>query len=132
LFSGTLYENLTLAHPHAGFEQIIMACELAGIHETIEQLPKGYQTILGEHGTGLSGGQKQRIAIARALLRQPSILIFDEAVSNLDSHSSEAFAQTINKLKGKVTIVFITHQLPKGLQVDEIIEMDRQLKVARY
>jgi subfamily B ATP-binding cassette protein HlyB/CyaB len=64
LFSGTLYENLTLANPHASFEQIIMACQLAGIHETIEQLPQGYQTLLGEHGTGLSGGQKQRIAIA--------------------------------------------------------------------
>ncbi len=131
LFSGTLYENLTLANPHASFEQIIMACELAGIHESIEQLPQAYQTILGEHGTGLSGGQKQRIAIARALLRQPGILIFDEAVSNLDSQSAEAVAQTINKLKGRVTIVFITHQLPRGLQVDEVIELERKLKVAR-
>lgn len=124
LFSGTLYENLTVANPHASFEQIIMACQLAGIHETIEQLPQGYQTPLGEHGTGLSGGQKQRIAIARALLRQPNILIFDEAVSNLDPETAEQFAQTINKLKGKVTIVFITHQLPKGLQVDSVIKLD--------
>jgi len=124
LFSGTLYENLTLANPHASFEQIIMACQLAGIHETIEQLPQGYQTPLGEHGTGLSGGQKQRIAIARALLRQPNILIFDEAVSNLDPQTSEQFAQTINKLKGKVTILFITHQLPKNLQVDEVLRLE--------
>jgi ATP-binding cassette, subfamily B, bacterial HlyB/CyaB len=123
LFSGTLYENLTLANPHASFEQIIMACQLAGIHETIEQLPQGYQTPLGEHGTGLSGGQKQRIAIARALLRQPNILIFDEAVSNLDPQTAEQFAQTINKLKGKVTIVFITHQLPRSLQVDEVVRL---------
>jgi ATP-binding cassette, subfamily B, bacterial HlyB/CyaB len=123
LFSGTLYENLTLANPHASFEQIIMACQLAGIHETIEQLPQGYQTPLGEHGTGLSGGQKQRIAIARALLRQPNILIFDEAVSNLDPQTAEQFAQTINKLKGKVTIIFITHQLPRSLQVDEVVRL---------
>jgi ATP-binding cassette, subfamily B, bacterial HlyB/CyaB len=123
LFSGTLYENLTLANPHASFEQIIMACQLAGIHETIEQLPQGYQTPLGEHGTGLSGGQKQRIAIARALLRQPHILIFDEAVSNLDSQTAEQFAKTINNLKGKVTIIFITHQLPGSLQVDEVIKL---------
>lgn len=121
LFSGTLYENLTLANPHASFEQIIMACQLAGIHETIEQLPQGYQTPLGEHGTGLSGGQKQRIAIARALLRQPRILIFDEAVSNLDPKAAEQFAHTINKLKGKVTIIFITHQLPRSLQVDDVV-----------
>ena len=80
-----------------------------------------YKPIAGEHGTGLSGGQKQRIAIARALLKQPKILIFDEAVSNLDQQTAEHFAQTVNKLKGKVTILFITHQLPKGLQMDEVV-----------
>ena len=121
LFSGTIYDNLTLANPHASFEQIIQACQLAGIHETLEKLPEGYQTQIGEHGTGLSGGQKQRLAIARALLRQPNILIFDEAASNLDQHTAEQFAQAINKLKGKVTILFITHQLPKGLAVDEAV-----------
>ena len=111
----------SLTNPHASFEQIIQACQLAGIHETLEKLPEGYQTQIGEHGTGLSGGQKQRLAIARALLRQPNILIFDEAASNLDQHTAELFAQTINKLKGKVTILLITHQLPKGLAVDEAI-----------
>ena len=126
LFSGTIYYNLTLANPHASFEQIIQACQLAGIHETLEKLPEGYQTQIGEHGTGLSGGQKQRLAIARALLRQPNILIFDEAASNLDQHTAELFAQTINKLKGKVTILFITHQLPKGLAVDEAILLGKE------
>lgn len=126
LFSGTLYENLTLANPHASFEQIVQACQLAGIHEVIEKLPEGYQTKIGEHGTGLSGGQKQRMAIARALLRQPKILIFDEAVSNLDQHTAEHFAQTVNRLKGKVTILFITHQLPKGLHVDEAVLLGKE------
>ncbi len=121
LFSGTIYDNLILANPHASFEQIIQACQLAEIHQAIEQLPQGYQTQIGEHGTGLSGGQKQRIAIARALLKQPKVLIFDEAVSNLDQQTAEHFAQTVNKLKGKVTILFITHKLPKGLQVDEAV-----------
>ncbi|MDD2932250.1 MAG: peptidase domain-containing ABC transporter [Methylotenera sp.] len=121
LFSGTIYDNLILANPHASFEQIIQACQLAEIHQAIEQLPQGYQTQIGEHGTGLSGGQKQRIAIARALLKQPKVLIFDEAVSNLDQQTAEHFAQTVNKLKGKVTILFITHQLPKGLNVDEAV-----------
>lgn len=125
LFSGTIYDNLILAHPHASFEQIINACQFAGIHETIEKLPQGYQTQIGEHGTGLSGGQKQRLAIARALLRQPQILIFDEAASNLDQTTAEQFAHTINLLKGKVTILFITHQLPKGLQVDEAIVLGK-------
>lgn len=99
---------------------------MAEIHQTIEKLPQGYQTTVGEHGTGLSGGQKQRIAIARALLKQPKVLIFDEAVSNLDQQTAEHFAQTVNKLKGKVTILFITHQLPKGLQVDEAVILGKE------
>ena len=126
LFAGTIYDNLILANPHASFEQIIQACQLAEIHTTIEKLPQGYQTVVGEHGTSLSGGQKQRIAIARALLKQPKVLIFDEAVSNLDQQTAEHFAQTVNKLKGKVTILFITHQLPKGLQVDEAVILGKE------
>ena len=113
-------------NPHASFVQIIQSCQLAGIHETLEKLPEGYQTQIGAHGTGLSVGQKQRLAIARALLRQLNILIFDEAASNLDQHAAELFAQTINKLKGKVTILFITHQLPKGLAVDEAILLGKE------
>jgi len=118
LFSGTVYDNLLMANPHAGFEDIVMACKAAEIHEVIEKLPQGYQTPLGEHGVGLSGGQKQRIAIARALLKRPKILIFDEATSNLDNQTAEQLAQTINKLKGAATIVFIAHIVPRGLKVD--------------
>jgi subfamily B ATP-binding cassette protein HlyB/CyaB len=132
LFSGTLYDNLVMAHPHASFEEVIQACKAAEIHEVIEKLPNGYQTEIGERGTGLSGGQRQRLAIARALLKKPKILIFDEAVSNLDSHTAEHFAKTINKLKGNVTMLFITHQIPRGLQVDEVIELGsivRQMEV---
>ena len=126
LFSGTLYDNLVMAHPHASFEDVIAACKAAEIHEVIEKRPEGYQTEIGERGTGLSGGQKQRIAIARALLKRPKILIFDEAVSNLDSQTAEHFAKTINRLKGKVTMLFITHQIPRGLQVDEVFSFDSQ------
>ena len=123
LFSGTVYDNLVMAHPHASFEDVIAACKAAEIHEVIEKLPQGYQTEIGERGTGLSGGQRQRIAIARALLKRPKVLIFDEAISNLDQQTAEHFAQTINRLKGKVTMIFITHQVPKGLQVDEVVNM---------
>ena len=126
LFSGSVYDNLQMANPQAGFAQIADACRMAEIHEVIEALPQGYQTPLGEHGVGLSGGQRQRIAIARALLKNPRVLIFDEATSNLDAPTAEAFSQTVNALKGKVTMLFIAHHLPRGLQVDEVVQFGAQ------
>ena len=123
LFSGTIYENLIMANPHAAFQDVIEACRKAEIHEVIEGLPQGYQTVIGEHGVGLSGGQRQRVAIARALLKRPSVLIFDEATSNLDVETSEHFARTINQLKGSTTVLYIAHQLPRGLAVDAIVRL---------
>jgi subfamily B ATP-binding cassette protein HlyB/CyaB len=81
---------------------------------------------VGEHGAGLSGGQKQRIAIARALLKRPRILIFDEATSSLDAATAEQFARTVNQFRGRVTMLFIAHQLPKGLQVDSVITLGQR------
>ena len=124
LFANTIYENLIMASPHAGFDDVINACRMAGIHEVIEKLPQGYQTYIGEHGVGLSGGQKQRVAIARALLKRPRILIFDEATSSLDQQTAEQFAQTINQLKGKVTMIFVAHNLPRTLKVDQVFRFD--------
>jgi subfamily B ATP-binding cassette protein HlyB/CyaB len=120
LFSGTIYENLVAANPNAGFGDVVQACKVAEIHEVIEKLPQGYNTVIGEHGVGLSGGQKQRLAIARAVLKRPRILIFDEATSGLDTQTGEKFAQTVNRLKGTATVLFVAHQLPKGLNVDEV------------
>jgi ATP-binding cassette, subfamily B, bacterial HlyB/CyaB len=123
LFSGTIYENLIAANPNASFDDVVRACQIAELHDFIERLPKGYNAELGEHGVGLSGGQKQRLAIARAVLKRPRVLIFDEAASNLDPQTAERFAQTVNQLKGKATILFIAHQLPRGLQVDEVFTL---------
>jgi subfamily B ATP-binding cassette protein HlyB/CyaB len=123
LFSGRIYDNLVLANPHASFEDVILACKAAEIHDVIEALPDGYQTEIGEHGVGLSGGQKQRIAIARALLKRPRVLIFDEATSSLDGPTAEQFARTVNQFRGRVTMLFIAHQLPRGLQVDSAITL---------
>jgi ATP-binding cassette, subfamily B, bacterial HlyB/CyaB len=123
LFSGRIYDNLLIANPHASFEQVVHACKVAEIHDVIESLPNGYQTEIGEHGAGLSGGQKQRIAIARALLKGPLVLIFDEATSSLDGPTAEQFARTVNQLRGRVTMLFIAHQLPRGLQVDAAITL---------
>jgi subfamily B ATP-binding cassette protein HlyB/CyaB len=123
LFSGTVYDNLAIANPHATFEQIVHACTLAEIHRTIEELPEGYQTLIGERGVGLSGGQKQRIAIARALLKRPQVLVFDEATSNLDRETAEQFVRTVSRLKGKVTLLFIAHELPASLRVDQVVRL---------
>ncbi|SDJ80636.1 peptidase domain-containing ABC transporter [Variovorax sp. OV700] len=120
LFSGTIYDNLLAANPSASFDEVVDACKKADIHSTIEALSQGYKTEIGERGTGLSGGQKQRIAIARALLKRPRILIFDEATSALDHQTAEAFAATVNQLKGQVTLIFIAHALPRTLHVDEV------------
>ena len=124
LFAGTILDNLMIADPAASLDDIADACRAAEIHGFIESLPQGYRSPVGEGGTGLSGGQKQRIAIARALLRRPRILLLDEPTSNLDDDAAIAFGRTLTALKGRVTIVLITHRLPRGLAVDRIVQLD--------
>jgi subfamily B ATP-binding cassette protein HlyB/CyaB len=128
LFSGTLFENLVAGQPHASLAEVVQACREAEIHEYIEGLPQGYRTLVGENGVGLSGGQKQRIAIARALLRRPRILVFDEATANLDRETAEAFARTVNRLRGSATVLFIAHHLPEGLVTDSVARLDARAR----
>jgi subfamily B ATP-binding cassette protein HlyB/CyaB len=131
LFSGTIYENLVAASPSAGFDDVVQACRIAEIHETIEKLPKGYNTEIGEHGVGLSGGQKQRLAIARAVLKRARVLVFDEATSSLDAGTAEQLAETINQLKGQVTMLYIAHAVPRRLQVDEVARLSERASTMR-
>jgi len=123
LFSGTVYENVLLGNAQASLEDVMQACKAAGIHDTIQALPQGYQSPIGEHGTGLSGGQKQRIAIARALLKRPKVLLFDEATSSLDKETAEAVGRTIEALRGQVTIVMIAHEVPGGVRVSRTVSL---------
>ena len=129
LFSGSILDNLKLANPYAGFDHVVAACKMAEVHNDLEALADGYQTQIGERGVGLSGGQRQRLAIARALLKGPKVLIFDEATSSLDAHTAEQIGRTINSLKGRVTILFIAHQMPRSLNVDQTVRIGEKLSV---
>lgn len=130
LFAGNVIENIAIGDYEPNMQQIINICTQLGILEFIEALPEGFQTYLGENGASLSGGQKQRIAIARALYRNPEILILDEATSSLDSASEQYVQRTIDLLRAqKKTIIIIAHRLPTIRKADKIIVLDKGVVV---
>lgn len=124
LFNRSLLENLKIANPKASFDEIVNACKLAYIHDTIINLPKGYDSIVGERGILLSGGERQRIAIARAILQNTPILILDEATSALDSEAEFAIQQALSKLMQNKTVIAIAHRLSTLRSMDRIIVLD--------
>lgn len=122
LFSGTIIDNIAIGDSNPELRRIIEICQELGILEFIEKLPSGFSTILGERGIGLSGGQKQRLAIARALYREPEILILDEATSALDNVSEQYVQRTIKQLKNQgKTIIIIAHRLTTIMNSDNIL-----------
>ena len=124
LFSGTIKDNIALPRPNMPMEGIVQAAQIAGAHEFISKLPKGYDTEVGERGSSLSGGQKQRIAIARALISNPRILIFDEATSALDYESERIIRDNMAMIsKGRTTII-IAHRLSTIKDCDKIVCFD--------
>jgi subfamily B ATP-binding cassette protein HlyB/CyaB len=125
LFNRSVRDNIALIDPGAALSAVIAAAQLAGAHEFICELPGGYDTIVGEHGTGISGGQRQRIAIARALLHDPRILIFDEATSALDYESERAIQGKMSSICRDRTVVIVAHRLSAVRDADRIVVMDR-------
>ena len=121
LFNGTIRENLLYARPEATEEEMIEACRQANIYDFIEKQLEGLDTMVGNRGLKLSGGEKQRISIARALLKDPALLIFDEATSALDSISEAAIQAAINPLIEERTSILIAHRLSTILAADEIL-----------
>jgi ATP-binding cassette subfamily B protein len=111
VFNGTLRENIALGRPDASLADIVAAAKAAGLEEFIFSLPERYETVVGERGANLSGGQRQRLAIARALLRQPNILIFDEATSHLDTATERAIQENLRLLTVGQTVLIVAHRL---------------------
>ncbi len=124
LFHATLRENLLYARPDASPAQIEAACRAAHIHEFIAGLPDGYDTVVGDRGFRLSGGEKQRVSIARALLKDPAILILDEATSSLDATSEHLIQEALETLLRGRTSVIIAHRLSTILRSDRIVVLD--------
>jgi ATP-binding cassette subfamily C protein CydCD len=121
LFHGTVEENLRLGKPDATPAELEAAARDANAHEFIRQLPQGYRTVIGERGVNLSGGQRQRLAIARAFLKNPPVLILDEATSDLDAESEFMVQQALSDLMQHRTVLVIAHRLSTVRNADRIV-----------
>ncbi|MBC8007248.1 MAG: ABC transporter ATP-binding protein/permease [Prolixibacteraceae bacterium] len=124
LFNDTIYYNIAYGDTRATREQVMDAARSAHIHDLIESLPDGYESMVGERGLKLSGGEKQRVAIARALLKNPRILIFDEATSALDSKSEKAIQAELKRISASRTTLTIAHRLSTIIDADQILVME--------
>lgn len=125
VFNGTVWENLTYGNPNATAKEVHAACQIARVDEFVQQLPQGYCTAVGERGLRLSGGQRQRLGIARALLVDPDVLIFDEATSSLDSESERAIQLAMQSILGTRTTIIIAHRLSTVRDADQIVVLDQ-------
>jgi ATP-binding cassette subfamily B protein len=133
LFNDTIEYNIAYGKPGATKDEIIAVARAAYIHEFIETLPDGYNTMVGERGLKLSGGEKQRVAIARTLLKNPSILIFDEATSALDSRSEQMIQAQLKEIARSRTSLVIAHRLSTIVDAGQILVMDKgRIIEARY
>jgi len=131
LFHDTIAANLRYARPDATYEELVAAASAANIHDMIAQLPEGYETIVGERGYRLSGGEKQRIAIARVVLKDPRVIILDEATSHLDSRSESLIQAALEKLMRGRTSIAIAHRLSTVRAADQILVVDEGRIVER-
>jgi len=131
LFSGTILENIKYGKTDASFEEVVSVAKAANAHEFIEELPDKYQSLIGERGVKLSGGQKQRIAIARAMIKNASIIVLDEATSSLDSRSEILVQQGLERLMKGRTSIIIAHRLATIANADYLLVISKG-KISQY
>ncbi|MBP3706824.1 MAG: ATP-binding cassette domain-containing protein, partial [Clostridia bacterium] len=124
MFSDTIYNNIAYSNPDATAEEVIHAADIANAHGFIARQPDAYDTVLGERGIGVSGGEKQRISIARAVLKDPSIMIFDEATASVDSETEHLIQEAIDRLISGRTTLMIAHRLSTLKKANRIIVVD--------
>ncbi len=124
LFNETIFHNIIYARPDASKDDVYEASKMANIHDFIIQLPDGYDTVVGERGLKLSGGEKQRVAIARVILKNPKILVFDEATSSLDSHSEQIILSSLSEVAQQRTTLVIAHRLSTIADADIILVLE--------
>ena len=124
IFNGTVWDNLTYGNPQIEPEQVMQACQIARVDEFIHELPQAYLTVVGERGVRLSGGQKQRLGIARALVMEPDVLIFDEATSSLDYESERSIQLAMKSILGTRTTIIIAHRLSTIREADKIVVLE--------
>ncbi|OYD93023.1 ABC transporter ATP-binding protein [Nostoc sp. 'Peltigera membranacea cyanobiont' 210A] len=125
VFNGTILDNLTYGRTNASLEQVNEACRIARVDEVVQHLPQGYYTVVGERGVRLSGGQRQRLGIARALLVEPDVLIFDEATSSLDYESERSIQLAMRSIQGTCTTIVIAHRLSTVREADKIVVLEQ-------
>lgn len=125
LFSGTLWENIAFYQQGAGDEEVHRAAETAGLTVDLEQLPNGLETMVGERGAHVSGGQRQRTALARALIRNPELLLLDDTLSAVDNHTQAVVLGNLEKLRGTRSAIIVAHKLSAVQHADEILYMER-------
>lgn len=125
MFNGTIFDNLVYGNPDVSIDEVKQACAIARVDEFIRDLPDGYYTIVGERGVRLSGGQKQRLGIARALIMNPDVLIFDEATSSLDYESEREIQLAMRSIFGTRTTIIIAHRLSTVREADKIVVLER-------
>jgi len=124
LFNDTLYHNIAYGRPEASREEVLEAARAAHLDRFIDGLPDGYDTVVGERGLKLSGGEKQRVAIARTILKNPPIMVFDEATSSLDSHTEQAIQEELIQIARNRTTLVIAHRLSTIVDADEILVLE--------